>query len=284
MRRRRLALEKVGVVFSGGGLTALASATATFIVLDEMGIRPAAVCGSSGGALGAVLYASGLSGERMAVALSKLQLGDYYDPDLFGLIKAAFTGFKGWTGLLEGKAMQRYLKSIMPVYTFEECRIPCYLVAVNISTRRKEVLHRGDLVNAAIASAAIPFIFEAVERGGDLYLDGGAISNVPAFSLARMEPSLTHILVSSTQDLTPLSNNDKEDLTNKTFAPYHIFRSWIETVVDEERLVHLDTNKIPNTLMEVDPSGVDFHNPDGMADSIEQAVGFIRDFLGSAWS
>lgn len=275
--------KKIGVVVSGGGLNATCSAAATFSVLDKLGIEPEAVCGSSGGVISAAMYASGMSGQDIKEVLCTLKLSDYFDPDYIGVFKAILNGFRGWHGILKGKAIEQWLKKHMSVQTFEGCRTRCYVVSVNVSKGVKEVIHSGNLIDAVRASSAIPFIYKAVRINKDYYIDGGAVSNVPAYALSEAEPNLKHILVSSTQDLDPFDDVDSEDIMHKNFTPYHIIKNWIQSLVREERAVHLDTQHIPNTLMKMKMSKVDYFHPENIRDGIESAEKFILQFLKEMW-
>lgn len=275
--------KKIGVVLSGGGLNATCSAAATFSALDRLGIEPEAICGSSGGAISAAMYASGMSGEDIKQALYTLKLSDYFDPDYVDVFRAIVNGFRGWHGILKGKAMERWLKKHLPVQTFEGCRTKCYVISVNVSKGVKEVLRSGDLISAVRASSAIPFIYKSVKINGDYYIDGGAVSNVPAYSLSEVEPGLKHILVSSTQDLDPFDDAETEDIMDKCFTPYYIIKNWIQSLVREERAVHLDTQNIPNTLMKMKMDKVDYFHPEKIRDGIESAEKFILQFLKNSW-
>jgi len=276
--------KKIGVVLSGGGLKSICSGVATFMVLDDLGLVPEAVCGSSGGAIASAMYASGMSGLEMKEKLVKLSLSDYYDPDYLGLIKAVLTGFSGWTGILKGNALVNYLTKVMPAHTFGGCKADCFIVTVNVSRGYKEVISGGNLAEVAAASASIPFVFKARRLNGDLHFDGGAVSNVPAYALSKKRPDLTHILISSTQDLDPLDHAHRDDLTAKFFTPYHMFRNWLEALAVEERMVHIDTGNIPHTNMEVKMNSVGFFEPQKVESGINSAVLFINDFLKKEWN
>lgn len=269
----------MGLVFSGGGIKAACSATATLIVLEEMGVEVKAISASSGGALIAALYCSGLNGLEVKERLIKIKLKNYFDPDKLGFLKAFFTGFKGWSGFLKGKALHKWLKDGLKVKTFEEARMPCYIVTVNVTKSIKDEIGSGDLALAALGSAAIPFVFKAVKINNEFHVDGGAISNVPADTLAEKEPGLKHILISSTQDLTPHNNLNYEQIMENFFTPWSILGNWIEAIVREERSMHLDTCVIPNTMMRVRAGDVDFFSPEKIGESIETASDFIREFL-----
>jgi NTE family protein len=53
------------------------------------------------------------------------------------------------------------------------------VAATNLNQGRVEYFHEGDIIHSVLASSAIPVLFEPVEIGGDLYVDGGVIDNFP---------------------------------------------------------------------------------------------------------
>lgn len=282
MVKKKKVPKKLGVVVSGGGLNATCSAAGTFCALDELGVTPVALCGSSGGAITAGMYASGMPGDTIRSALVTLQLSNYFDPDYLNIIKGILNRFRGWHGLLKGVAVKEWLEDHMPCNQFEQCQKRCYIVTVNVSRGMKEVASTGNLITAIRASSAIPFIYKAVKMGNDYYIDGGAISNVPAYALSEAEPDLDHILVSSTQDITPISTTS-EDIMSKYFTPYYIIKNWVESLVREERAVHLDTQHIPNTLMRVKMKKVEYFHPEDVAEGIETARQYVKGFLEEEW-
>lgn len=56
---------------------------------------------------------------------------------------------------------------------FAAARIPLYITATNLRTGQREILHEGSVLQALLASSAIPGLFPPVRIGGELYVDGG---------------------------------------------------------------------------------------------------------------
>jgi NTE family protein len=128
--------------------------------LEEAGIRPASISGSSSGALVAGCWASGLSADAIRDELLALKQEDFWDPG-FGL------------GLLKGNLFKSRLHSLLPVHDFSECVIPLKVSAFHVSHRRTVVLDQGDLNSAIRASCAVPIMFQPVWIGKQAFLDGG---------------------------------------------------------------------------------------------------------------
>ena len=136
--------------------------------LEEENILPSGAAGSSAGALIAGLWGSGLHGMKIRDSLFSLRRKDFWDPAI---------GF----GLLKGKAFRGLLTDLMPVDSFEECRVPLSLSTFDLSTRKTRVFKSGKLVPAVHASCAVPFLFHPVWIGLRPLVDGG-VSDRPGLA------------------------------------------------------------------------------------------------------
>jgi NTE family protein len=152
-------------------------------VLEEQGLRPARIAGSSAGALVGALWGAGIPAERIREELLGLRRKDFWDlaPGL---------------GLLRGRLFRALLARVLPVRTFEESPVPLALSVWDLFARRTVVLDRGELAPAIHASCALPVLFHPVRLGGRLYADGG-IADRPGFAgVSEGERVLYHHLSS----------------------------------------------------------------------------------------
>jgi len=129
-------------------------------VLEEEGLRPARIVGSSAGALVGGLWGAGLPAARLREELLALRREHFWDP---------FPGL----GLLRGRMFRLRLDAMLPVRTFEECPTAIALSAFDVLGWRTAVLSAGPLAPAIHASCAAPFLFQPVRIGARLYSDGG---------------------------------------------------------------------------------------------------------------
>ncbi|MBK9519602.1 MAG: patatin-like phospholipase family protein [Anaeromyxobacter sp.] len=129
-------------------------------VLEEEGLAPARLCGSSAGALVGGLSAAGVPAARLREALLALRRRDFWDPAP-GL------------GLLRGDLFRARLEALLPVATFEACPRPLALSVFDLAGRRTAVVQRGPLAPAIHASCAAPLLFQPVRVAGRACLDGG---------------------------------------------------------------------------------------------------------------
>jgi NTE family protein len=139
--------------------------------LEEHGLRPALVGGSSAGALVAGLWGAGLPAAAIRDRLFELKRSDFWDPDpLFGV------GGRRGPGLLRGDRFEALLGEALAqagVRRFGDCRVPVRVVAFDVVARRAVTLSDGDLVPAIRASCSVPGMFQPAMIGRRRLVDGG---------------------------------------------------------------------------------------------------------------
>lgn len=148
--------------------------------LEEAGLSPVAVGGSSAGALVAGLWGAGLSAEALGARLFALRRQDFWDLDpTLGMLGRR-------PGLLRGgrfEALLREALSDLGVHRFEQCRIPVRVVAYDVAARAAVVLGAGELAPAIRASCSMPVLFQSVDVGARRLIDGG-VSDRPGLCAA----------------------------------------------------------------------------------------------------
>jgi len=176
---------RVGVALGGGGVRGLAHILA-LEVLDDLGIRPVAIAGTSMGSIMGALYASGLSGKEIRMLLgeytisSEDNLSSIYKKkeNLMKWLKVLRPSLAG-SGLLKVDGFMRYLMETLGVETFEELKIPLQVVATDFHLGEPVIFREGPLLPAIRASISIPGVFIPVERDGRILVDGGLTNQVP---------------------------------------------------------------------------------------------------------
>lgn len=154
--------------------------------LEEQGLVPSALCGSSAGALVAGLWGAGVPAALLRERLLSLRRGDFWDPDpALGLRRGGGAPGPG-LGLLKGQLFEGLLQEALAqvgVRTFAECRVPVRVVAYDVARRATVVLRAGELAPALRASCSVPGLFQPAHIAGRRYLDGG-IGDRPGISAA----------------------------------------------------------------------------------------------------
>ncbi len=196
---------KIGLVLSGGGAKGLAHIGA-IKVLEEAGIKPDFIAGTSMGSIVGGLYAIGYSpGQIEAIAhstnwneLLKDEVSrrniSIEEKDEDGKYVAQFRIRNGKvvlpTGLINGYKISLLFStltwSVHTINDFNRFPIPFRCIATDIETVEPVVLKEGFLPDALRASMAIPSVFTPVELNGRLLVDGGVVRNLPAQDVKEM--------------------------------------------------------------------------------------------------
>lgn len=156
----------VALALGGGGARGFAH-VGVIRALEDAGVYPDIVTGSSSGAIVAALYASGLSGAELERLATELDQGSLVDFSLFG---------KGW---VRGEALQEFVNRTVGNRPIEMLAKPFAVVATNAKTGRMVVFNRGETGLAVRASSSVPDLFIPPVIEGVEYLDGGLVSPVP---------------------------------------------------------------------------------------------------------
>ncbi|MDP2803863.1 MAG: patatin-like phospholipase family protein [Phreatobacter sp.] len=175
--------QDFALVLGGGGAKGLAHIV-VIEALDELGIRPREVAGTSIGAIIGACYCAGMSGAEMRdYALGVLRM----KPDVLRALFAARVG--RFSDMLRGgltnpvlvdaeKLLAAFLPPVVPE-TFESLVTPLTVVATDYYARVDVGFTDGPLVPAVAASMAIPGAIRPVRHRGHVLIDGGTINPVP---------------------------------------------------------------------------------------------------------
>lgn len=157
---------RIGLALGGGAARGFAH-IGVIQVLEEQGIRPDLVVGTSAGSLVAALWAAGKSGVELGALAESMDEGAITD----------------WTypgrSLMRGEALARYVRQQTDGRPIEQMPRPLGIVATDLASGAPILFRRGDVGTAVRASSAVPAVFEPVAIGGREYVDGGLVAPVP---------------------------------------------------------------------------------------------------------
>jgi NTE family protein len=192
-RADALAAEPFTLVLSAGFFGFYAH-VGLLCALEQTGVLPRRVVGTSAGAIAGGIWAAGVPLVDMVELLASMRRDHFWDPSWSNL--RANDGDPGTPlGLLRGRKFDALLRSVLGgVERIEQCKTSFAAVTHDLRARRPCVHERGPLCTAIRASAALPVMFGPVRIDGRLHADGG-ISDRPGFSaLTRDERALYHHL------------------------------------------------------------------------------------------
>jgi NTE family protein len=174
---------RVAIALGGGGARGLSHIVA-LEALEELGIRPTVIAGTSIGAMVGATFASGLpardihahvqaavrSRARVLSKLMRARVGRFSDLVLRG---------RGNPVLLDAETcLDLFWPDKVPTY-FSQLSIPLLVVATDFHACREVVFSSGLLAQAVASSMAIPGLFRPVESLGRILIDGGAVNPLP---------------------------------------------------------------------------------------------------------
>lgn len=189
---------KVGLVLSGGGAKGFAHIGA-LKVIEKAGVRIDYVGGTSMGAIVGALYASGYSPEEMDSIFKAVDFDvliqdvlprtskTFYekeDAERYA-VTLPFNRFKVGlpSSISKGQniynLLARLLSPVSYINDFKDLPIPFFCIATDIETGEAVKLETGYLPEAIQASGAFPSLFQPVEIGGRVLIDGGVVNNYP---------------------------------------------------------------------------------------------------------
>ena len=159
---------KIGLALGGGAARGFAH-VGVIAVLEEAGIKPQLVVGTSAGSLVAALYASGKTSAQLqqtALNMDEVAITDWMLP-IIG------------RGMFRGEALGRYVNELLAGRLIENMAIPLGIVATDLGNGQAVLFQKGDTGTAVRASSAVPAVFVPVKISGREYVDGGLVSPVP---------------------------------------------------------------------------------------------------------
>lgn len=156
----------IGFVLSGGGARGFAH-LGFLQALNEEGIYPDVITGTSAGALAGVLYADGYTPREILAMMNTGSRLDFLRPAL------------PTESLLQISGLLKILKMNLRAKTFSELKIPLYVTATDINNAKVVYFTEGELIDIVIASSSIPVVFPPVKIGQYNFVDGGILDNLP---------------------------------------------------------------------------------------------------------
>lgn len=187
-------LPTVALALGGGGARGLAHILA-LEALEELGVRPVAIAGTSIGAIFGAAYASGLSARRLRAHTEEV-LSQRFDLVRQLLSARAEPVLKLLnivpirSALLNPEALLDLLLPTGVARDFNGLRIPLTVVATDFYRQEEVAISSGPLRPAIAASMALPAIFSPVVREGRALVDGGLVNPLP-FDLLKGAADLT---------------------------------------------------------------------------------------------
>lgn len=181
------------IVFAGGGVLGLAH-IGMLMALEEMGIYPSHLAGTSAGAIFSALLSVGCTSEEILSLFLEKDLTEFLDPvSRIPLIR--FFSWHSQSGIYQGEVFRLWLNEILidklgKSTTFADIKTPLLITATDIIKQELVIFSQKTspkmlVADAVRASISIPGLFKPFEVGNSKFVDGGILNNVPADIMSK---------------------------------------------------------------------------------------------------
>lgn len=174
---------EISLALGGGGVRGVAH-IGVLRALESHGFKIKAIAGTSAGGLVGAVYAAGFSTEKIEAAVNTMDENRSFsrhsddNPSLLGL-----------------SGIANKLSKLLADRTFDELEIPYAATAVSLYSGKEIVLRKGKVLDAVLATIAIPGVFPSQEIGGRVLVDGGVLDPIPVCVARWMRPDLPVVAV-----------------------------------------------------------------------------------------
>ncbi|MBY0486833.1 MAG: patatin-like phospholipase family protein [Flavobacteriaceae bacterium] len=232
--------KSVGFALSGGGTKGLAHAGAIKF-LEEQNIKPSQIAGTSAGAIVGALYAWGKTPEEILIFFKSIYLFHWKH---FTLKKA---------GIIDSESFKKYFEEIFKGAKMDDLKIPMHITATDMVKGKLKIFNGSDLiVDAVLASSAVPGVISPYEVDGNFYSDGGILNHFPTDILQGRCDNIIGVYVSPIQKIEAKDLHSIKAVTTRAFdllsanSNFQKFNN-CDWVIEPEELTNFstfETNKI----------------------------------------
>lgn len=160
-----------GLVLSGGGVRGVAH-IGVIKALEEYGIFPTHIAGTSAGAIVGALYANGNTWQEI---LDFIKTVPIFRIDKFAMNKPGF---------IDTEKLYDSFKTLLKDDDFSILKLPLHITATNILDGSLKIFTKGELIRPILASASFPGVFTPIKIGKEYFVDGGTLNNFPVDLIA----------------------------------------------------------------------------------------------------
>jgi NTE family protein len=223
----------VAFVLGGGGLLG-AGESGMLRALLEAGVQPDLVVGTSVGAVNGAFVAADptpAAARRLADIWAALA-------ETGGVLTGSWTrrigtAVRSRTHLHDAEPLRRLLADHLPE-RFEDLQVPFHCVAASVERAAEHWFDRGPLVEALLASCAVPGLLPPVRIGAEHFLDGGLVHSIPVGRAVALGASTVYVLQVGRidQPLTPPAQPWEVGLVAFEIARRHRFAAEMNALPD----------------------------------------------------
>jgi NTE family protein len=177
--------QKTAFVLAGGGSLG-AIQVGMLKALTRLQLVPDFIVGASVGAINGIYFAAQPDDQgiaRLERIWRRLRRADVFPISPFNSILAMLGRQNHF---VSPSLLQALIQSELPCKKLEDAKIPCHVVATDVLTGTEITLSTGSVIEALLASAAIPAVFPVVSIDNRHLMDGGVANNTPISTALRL--------------------------------------------------------------------------------------------------
>lgn len=226
--------HSIGLALSGGGTKGLAHA-GVLKFFEEQNIKPSQIAGSSAGAIVGALYAWGKTPDEILAFFKSIY---FFHWKHFTLKKA---------GIVDSGSFIKYFEEIFKDAKMSDLKIPMHITATDMVKGKLKIFNNScRIVDAILASSAVPGVISPYNINGDLYSDGGILNHFPTDILQGRCDNIIGVYVSPIHKIEAKDLNSIKAVTTRAFdllsanSNFQKFNH-CDWVIEPEELVNFST-------------------------------------------
>lgn len=188
----------IALALGGGGVRGVAH-IGVLRALEAHGFHIKAIAGTSAGGLVGAVYAAGKSTQEIEAAAKEMDHNRSFSRDS-----------NDHPSLLGLASVTNKLSELLKDRTFDDLQIPFAATAVSLQSGKEIILRKGKVLDAVLATIAVPGVFPCKEIGGRVLMDGGVLDPVPVQVARWLNPGLPVVAVVLHQIPKDWSSDDTE--------------------------------------------------------------------------
>jgi NTE family protein len=174
---------EISLALGGGGVRGIAH-IGVMRILEQKGVKISAIAGTSAGGMAGAFYAAGYNADEIETIIKKVD-----QAKMFSRLSSEGPSLMGFGGVT--KLLNEYLGD----KTFDNLRIPLAVTATDSSNGHEVLLHHGSVVQAVLATTAVPGVFPSRQIGAAHLFDGAVVDPVPVAAARWLRPDLPVVAV-----------------------------------------------------------------------------------------
>jgi len=225
-------MKKIGIAFGAGGARGIAHLL-MIEALEELGVKPSIISGSSIGAVVGAFYAAGFTSKEMREILDQLvnpksdSVFDFWRKSDIVKLLTMFDPQFIKSGFIKGEKFQKYMKAHLKVLYFEDLKIPLKIVTTDYWKKEEVIFHQGELIQPIKASYSLPGLFTPVKIKNRILIDGGAVNPLP-FDLLLSKCDITIAI-----DVTAVKAQNKNEIPPTFDSVFTTYQTMQNSIIKE---------------------------------------------------